>query len=221
MNLADVGAPCDDDDPSTAADSCTADGACGGEPIVCPVHACVASSTPNGGGCDVVLVPVGSPCDDGAFATHTDTCDEQGGCQGTPYDCQPEPCELTSTPDGVGCEVVFAEAGTLCDDGEPATQSDTCDGQGGCQGSVYDCQPGLCELTSTPDGGGCEVVFSEVGAACDDSDPSTHHDVCDGAGACGGQQVFAIFAPCAVGAEGGWTVRATLGPAPDGLSPLQ
>ncbi|MEC9072553.1 MAG: fibrinogen-like YCDxxxxGGGW domain-containing protein, partial [Myxococcota bacterium] len=76
--------------------------------------------------------------------------------------------------------------GAGCDDGEPSTKVDLCDGQGGCAGTSYTCEPTQCEASSAPDGEGCVGEPAAQGLDCDDGDLGTADDVCDGAGGCGG-----------------------------------
>ena len=71
---------------------------------------------------------------------------------------------------------------------DPGTTADACDGGGSCAGTPYVCTPGTCEATSLPDGdGGCTVTYSDAGVLCDDGDPGTAGDACDGGGSCAGR----------------------------------
>ncbi|MGB0592578.1 MAG: fibrinogen-like YCDxxxxGGGW domain-containing protein [Myxococcota bacterium] len=181
-----TGFVCDDGDPETQGDVCDGLGACQGEPYTCEPEVCQASATPNGTDCDVTFSAAGIGCDDDDPSTKVDACDGFGACVGQAYICEPTQCEASSTPNGTDCEVSFKALGIACDDQDPATQNDTCDGAGGCAGEAYTCAPQNCELSSVPDGEGCEVTYAALSAACDDQDPGTLGDQCDGAGGCAG-----------------------------------
>ena len=185
-SFAALGVSCDDGNPGTKDDLCDGQGGCAGTPFGCVAQQCELSSLPDGEGCSVVYENQGAICDDGEVGTQGDQCDGQGGCAGTPYVCEPTQCELSATPDGVGCVVENAPASVSCDDGDDATKGDVCDGFGACVGELYACLPTQCELSSTPNGVGCDVVNTPVGGACDDGDPTTVADQCDGSGACSG-----------------------------------
>jgi cysteine-rich repeat protein len=177
---------CDDQDPATKVDICDGFGACGGTPYSCEASQCDAAQTPNGVGCDILPKAQGVGCDDGDLQTQGDVCDGASGCAGTPYSCAPGLCEVSSTPDGVGCDITYAQAETPCDDQDLTTQGDSCDGAGGCSGSPYACAPTQCDASSVPNGVDCDVVFQDTGAGCDDQEPATKDDQCDGNGGCVG-----------------------------------
>jgi len=135
---------------------------------------------------DVPACAEGTPCDDGLPGTKDDACDATGACVGTVYTCAPLQCEMTATPNGVDCDVTFNVQGTTCDDGDPATSDDECDGAGVCAGTQIACNPTQCQETSVPNGTDCDVTFKASGEACDDGDNATNNDQCDGAGGCVG-----------------------------------
>ncbi len=193
-----AGTACNDGDLATGNDACNGSGQCVGNPIVCPRLPCQASGTPNGIDCDIVLEPAGAACDDGSATTKSDMCDATGGCAGTPYTCTPDVCEVSSTPNGLDCDVVFEGAGTTCDDASAASANDVCDGAGTCAGTPIDCTPSQCEATSTPNGVGCDVTFELAGTTCDDADLGTAGDQCDGAGACEGTPIVCPSGQCVV-----------------------
>lgn len=179
-------AVCDDADLTTAGDHCDGQGDCVGTPITCPEDTTCATYAPNGADC--TMTPRAGECDDGLATTHGDTC-QAGECAGTAYTCVPAQCEATSVANGVDCTVTNKAAGELCDDGALDTRDDACDGQGGCAGTSFTCTPGVCEATSVPDGEGCISTPAMPGTACDDLDPCTVTDACDGAGGCAGSPV--------------------------------
>ena len=194
------GESCDDGDPATKVDTCDGQGGCQGETFGCSPTQCQASASPNGVGCDITFKAPGLPCDDGEATTKDDVCDGQGGCQGTAYTCVPDMCEANAVPNGVGCDVTFLAAQAACDDGDPTTQIDICDGQGGCAGTTYTCTPGPCEAASVPNGVDCDVTFKAAGLGCDDADPSTKNDTCDGTGSCQGTAYACTPALCQLSA---------------------
>jgi cysteine-rich repeat protein len=186
-NIITPGEACDDDDPSTRDDACNVEGQCSGFPIVCPTDQCILESTPNGTDCETTYKPLQAFCDDGDVSTNGDICDGAGSCQGTPYVCEATQCEASASPNGVTCDVEYWAGGTACDDEAPDTAGDTCDGQGGCAGTPYICEPTQCEAESVADGTGCVGSAKPVGIACDDGEAATKFDACDGLGTCVGQ----------------------------------
>ena len=77
--------------------------------------------------------------------------------------------------------------GAICNDGNPCTKSDVCDGKGSCAGTIYTCSPGQCESSSTCDGkGGCLATYKVSGTSCNDGNACTKSDVCNGKGGCAG-----------------------------------
>ncbi|MGB0589667.1 MAG: hypothetical protein ACPGU1_08325 [Myxococcota bacterium] len=194
--FAEEGAACDDSDTATQGDTCDDAGGCAGVPYSCTAAQCEASSEVNGVDCDVTYKAAGEGCDDGDPATKTDACDGAGTCSGETFGCTPSQCEASATPNGAACDVTFKAAGLPCDDGEPTTKDDVCDGEGGCEGSSYSCVPGTCEATATPDGAGCAVTYVAAQAACDDGDPTTKIDICDGQGGCAGSPYTCVLGVC-------------------------
>ena len=93
--------------------------------------------------------PAAIACDDGDLSTKVDICDGLGGCAGQPYTCEATQCDADSVPNGADCDVFPKAQGIGCDDGDPGTKDDLCDGQSGCAGTAYTCEPGTCELGST------------------------------------------------------------------------
>lgn len=135
----------------------------------------------------------GTPCNDINLCTVIDTCVDQV-CIGTPIpppvlgDCyQPPVCDrLTGN-----FSIVPRFQGASCDDGNPCTDGDFCDGQGGClPGPPLACAPppgqcfqaGVCN-TGT---GNCDYAFRPNTSSCNDGLFCTVGDKCDGAGACVG-----------------------------------
>jgi Divergent InlB B-repeat domain len=76
------------------------------------------------------------------------------------------PCE-TWTCDGGTCTYGPSPPGGACDDGNPCTEVDTCDGSGACSGTLIDCKPPACQsATCNPSTGVCEFASANEGAVC-------------------------------------------------------
>jgi len=137
-------------------------------------------------------------CDDGVFCNGAEVC-VAGVCQ----DGQP-PCD-----DSIGCTLdtcdeasdscTYTPDDSQCDDGLACT-IDVCDATGGCENTVM---PGYCVIEGLCYGDGdtdpsnacqmCNPSISQVswsyktaGTLCDDGDPSTTNDACNGVGTCVG-----------------------------------
>jgi hypothetical protein len=181
------GAGCDDGNPCTIDDTCTA-GACTGTPMVC--------TTPNAPACTDAthLRTYDNPgvCNGGrcVYTPETVTCGSGGCASGA---CQTDPCANVSCSSPPS--VCYDAAGTCsqgscnyptnhatCDDGNACTDNDTCSG-GVCSGT-----PKLC---NTP-----------PADSCADASTATVHDhvgTCSG-GACS----YAIhYVSCSAGCNGG------------------
>ena len=109
-------------------------------------------------GCENLITP-GVACDDGDLGTRDDACNVIGECSGWPIECPQGGCILTAEPNGVDCDITYKAAGALCDDEDPTTADDQCDGADLCQGVPYTCEPGPCELASVPNGVGCDAEY--------------------------------------------------------------
>ena len=144
---------CDDDDPGTVNDTCL-DGACIGEPMICPPSQWVAidqwwCQLCDDTGADWANSGVGT--DDENDCTN-DTCDPQAG-------------------------VVHANTQGECWDSDPCTLDDVCvDGQ--CTGTPVVCDDkSVCtQEVCDSDAGGC--VYTPVPGDCDDGVPLTTDDTC-------------------------------------------
>lgn len=133
-------ADCDDSNPCTN-DACAADGSsCSNEPAV------------------------GSPCDDGAWCTEQDACNEDGTCGGVPRLCQdPRDCAMTRCDEDADTCVVDT---TGCECG-----ADTdCDTDYTCAEATCDLITGRCAVDTQ----GCECLEN---SDCDDGSPCTL-DIC-------------------------------------------
>ncbi len=170
---------CDDGDPCTVSDACTAT-ACQGGPANCDDgNACTTDSC-GAAGCVHVAIAEGTACDDASACTTGDHC-ASGVCTGTAVYCpaSENPCALAVCDLAVGCTLVTAT--TACDDGDPCTQIDTC-AAFTCLGSdVTDCNDGnACTVDVCVTGTGCD---NATAVNCDDANSCTT-DACDMATGC-------------------------------------
>jgi RHS repeat-associated protein len=174
--------------------------------------------------------PDGASCDDENPCTETDTC-QAGVCTGSnPKWCaELDQCHVPGVcnPATGGCSYEDEADGTECDDGNPCTQTDTCQA-GACTGVAVACPPpdqchnagtcdssGSCTYTAKADGtscsdgnvctqgdscqaGACVGTAAPAGTSCADSNPCNGVETCDGAGACVGT-VAAAGTPCSDG----------------------
>ena len=106
------------------------------------------------------------------------------GCK-SDADCVDElgalgPCQVPLCEDG-SCFADAVPSGIPCDDDEPCTQNDICQG-GICGGSPLSCNDGNDCTTDECEGGQCAHVALD-GVACTDGDPCTGPDLCK-AGSC-------------------------------------
>lgn len=135
-------------------------------------------------GCSYQVNPNGS-CSDGVRCTRADACLVDGGCQGTRVTCTQTtaPClEPTGTcveADG-GCSFLPRANGSGCDDGNPCTRGDACQGGSCTPGPTVSCSANACQTLgpSCLADGGCDLRNRAAGTPCPGG-------VCDGQGTCG------------------------------------
>ena len=176
--------PCNDNNPHTTADVCTA-GVCRGADlcsgVLCDdvVSSCYVSFCEYGS-CQLKQKGNNSICDDANPLTVNDRC-QDGVCLGQ------NPCEIGQC--GSICE--GQPDGTPCDDGRSESVYDSCKNQicvGTflCTGKV--CEPKQCHAggVCNPSSGTCEYVASPDNTACDDGSPFSLGDKCV-AGECTGE----------------------------------
>ncbi len=128
----DTGAGCDDGDPCTVNDQCSAqavcaggDKDCSGAGDQCNLGLCNAGT----GACEPDALPNGTGCDDTLFCTDVDEC-SGGVCAGAGDPCtQGDQCSDACNEAADDC---FDDAGTPCDDANTCTVDDQCDGAGFC-----------------------------------------------------------------------------------------
>ena len=152
------GVACNDQDPCTINDQCTA-GVCAGAPVDCNDQVPCTNDQCIGGVCDNSIVP--------GFCIIAGVCytdgspNPQDGCQS----CQ-------SASNAVGWT-----AGNTCDDGNPCTTNDTCLPGGGCTGTPVVCPDdgNPCTLETCVSG---TCTTAQSSGTCDDGNPCTVGDTC-------------------------------------------
>jgi hypothetical protein len=154
-------------------------GACGNR---CPPAPC-RSAVCNDGVCETIPNPArnGRRCDDGDACTTDDVC-QDGVCAGTPTVCNPDDqCTTAACDPATGqCVQTPVADGTACDDGNPCTRDDVCQG-GVCAGVELPCAAGvICgDVRCNPATGNCDLIVPNPdGTPCDDG------DLCTGKGTC-------------------------------------
>jgi len=200
-----AGAACDDGDPCTSGDVCQADGSCaGGEPTDCDDgNVCTADSCDPEQGCVHDGSGITEPCDDHNVCTDDDVCrgDAAGTCAGTfrPLDeCDDgNICTVDTCDPELGCVHDGSGISAACDDGDPCTSGDVCQGDaaGTCRGRTpTDCDDGnVCTADSCDPELGCINDGTGIHADCDDGNVCTIDDMCiaDAAGTCRGADIGA------------------------------
>ena len=181
--------PCDDGNACTANDLCT-NGICAGTPISCDDGNVCTDDT-----CDPVLgcqhINNTASCDDGNACTQTDTC-QDGTCVGSnEVVCHAsDQCHEAGVcdPQSGTCSNPAKANGSMCDDGDACTQTDTCQG-GACVGAnrVVCTASDQCHDAGAcnPATGTCSNPAKPNGSACNDGDACTTGDTCVN-GACAG-----------------------------------
>ena len=167
--------PCDDGDKCVVGEACL-DGACvGGEPLNCnDGNPCTHDLCDPVDGCVAVFNSL--PCDDGNVCTLSDVC-SLGSCSGPDVvNCSDgNSCTQDSCAPEVGC--VFTSITGACNDGNPCTIGDVCQG-GLCIGPLpLDCDDGNpCTDDYCTVEDGCLNVVNN--APCSDGNPCTTFDTC-------------------------------------------
>ena len=183
------GVGCNDDDPCTFGDTCSAAGECHGETYSCTSSACQVRSCDGQGGCQTTLLDgfclIGQTCyPDGTIfvADACLVCDPSAsttswsaldcGCAGD-GDCAglDGPCHKGRCVPGEQVCVAEVQADAPCDDGDACTSGDLCTQDGVCEGAAVDCpDPAPCESVTCDGLGGCDVSplegFCRIGGTC-------------------------------------------------------
>jgi len=137
------GTSCDDGDLCTQTDTCQAGACSGASPVVCTaLDQCHVAGVcnPGTGSCSNPPSPDGTSCNDSNLCTQTDTC-QSGSCAGSnPVVCLPlDQCHLSGTcqPATGSCTNPNQPDGSVCDDLNDCSSTDTCQG-GGCIAGATD-----------------------------------------------------------------------------------
>jgi len=186
-------ADCEDLDLCDGGTACL-EGQCvpDGQPVVCPgdtqcsTWICVFAS----GLCEEQPANTGDLCEDGDPCTEGDVCAGLVCVGGAAVECgDGNACTADSCDPATGDCVYDAVAmnGEDCDDADPCTEDDVCDGAGGCAGTDKDCDDQNGCTADSCDGftGDCSNV-PLVGEPCDDADECTEADACTLLGTCEG-----------------------------------
>lgn len=157
--LLEAGSLCDDGDPETLADLCTAQGECEGK--LCDQGGECTTSEVQDGSC--VYTPLPGSC------YIEGLCYEEGELKSE------WPCKRCDPLLSQEAWSVLAE-GVTCDDGDLCTLEDVCSAEATCVGKALDCEDDFpCTLDSCEAASGCVHVPQD--AACDDGIACTQ-DVC-------------------------------------------
>ncbi len=155
--------PCDDQNPCTS-DSCGKGGACAHVPVVCQdgnpctVDACQAS------GC--VYLPTANTCSDSDACTTGDVCKDGKCAGGAKTVCSDgNACTADSCDAKGGCAFVALGQDVTCSDGNPCTTGDACGGGACVAGAASVCPGGQCD----PANGTCACSDGYFAIAVDDA----------------------------------------------------
>ena len=186
------GTSCNDGNSCTQTDTCQTGVCTGSNPVVCTASdQCHVAGTCNTstGLCSNPNASNGTSCNDGNACTQTDTC-QSGVCTGSnPVTCPPasDQCHVAGTcdPSTGACSNPAAGDGTICNDGNACTQTDTCQ-SGVCAGS----NPVTCTAsdqchgvgTCDPGTGICSNPPQPNGTSCSDGDPCCVSGFCNNCG---------------------------------------
>ncbi|QRN98426.1 putative metal-binding motif-containing protein [Archangium violaceum] len=196
-------ATCDDGNKCTDSDKCNGSGMCAGTAKVCnsPTGQCYESTgtcNPSSGTCGYAPKPTTADCNDGNACTLVDKCNGSGSCVGSANKTCNTPTgqcyENTGTCNNTTGECSYPAKPTTvdCNDGNACTLVDKCNGNGSCVGSANktcNTPTGQCyENTGTcdPSSGTCNYPPKPTTTTCDDGQPCSKDDRCNGAGGCAG-----------------------------------
>jgi streptogramin lyase len=188
------GTTCNDNNACTQTDTCEAGVCSGSNPVVCaPSDQChvAGGCNPMTGTCSNPNAPNGTACNDNDACTQTSTC-QAGACTGgNPVVCAAsDQCHVAGvcSPMTGTCSNPNAPNGTVCNDNNACTLTDTCQA-GACTGvDAVVCAPSdQCHVPGAcnPSNGACTNPAAPDGTACTDGNACTQTDTCL-AGACAG-----------------------------------
>ncbi|MBI5609161.1 MAG: hypothetical protein HY902_09795 [Deltaproteobacteria bacterium] len=192
---------CDDGNPCSQNDQCNGTACVAGDPASCDDdNPCTTDSCEPATGCKS-LPAAATPCTDDGDTCTADVCDA-GVCS---HPIAPGMCKIAGACVAAGavslqnpclfCDPAVTplqyapKDGAACDDGNPCTVSETCQGAQ-CKGPQKDCTSldGTCAVGAcNPASGACAPTPKAGGTACDDGNPCTTQDKCDGSGVCTAQ----------------------------------
>jgi len=116
-----AGGPCTDNNACTNGDTCNGSGGCApGPALACDDNnVCTTNSCNPASGCVFPSVTSGATCDDGAYCTTTDTC-QNGMCSAGPArDCSDTNSCTSDSCDEANDTCVNQQSGACCGDGTP------------------------------------------------------------------------------------------------------
>jgi hypothetical protein len=148
-----------------------------------------------------------SPCDDENPCTYDDHYDGKGDCVGIEIACVDDPhdCGARRACNGTPmCDITYPDASISCDDDDPCTFKDHCNGAGGCASTPIFCKddPAVCGAVRACNGTSeCTHAFPDDETGCDDGDACTYDDACDGKGGCAGIPIACEDDPEVCGAK--------------------
>ncbi len=183
---------CNDENPCTQVDTCSAGVCTGADPVTCSTdNPCSNPGTcdPLTGECgDTTPKGNGTLCNDGDACTSEDTCVD-GGCAGvTSVVCPADGCSTSICDPGTGTCVVNGQLGdgASCEDGQKCTSNDTCQSGSCVAGEPVHCPPtNQCQDVGTcnTETGSCVYTNRPNGSSCNDFAACTESDTCQ-AGMC-------------------------------------
>ena len=226
------GTGCSDGNACTQTDTCVAGTCTGGNPVTCTASdQCHSAGTcnPANGTCSTPAKADGSSCSDGNACTQTDTC-TAGVCSGSnPIVCvAADQCHVAGSCNSATglCSNVPKADGTVCNDGNPNTQTDSClagvcvgtnpsacagknnydpcDDGNACTNNDY-CYEGVCNsgtpVDCNPGGDSCAnscdpATGNCTGNAAADGTPCYDGDVCTDPDLCQAGHCQGTFVPC-------------------------
>lgn len=155
------------------------------------------------GTCQLAVAAAGKACVGSSLCSEF-ACDGAGNCAaGAPVACPGGPCRVGMCQPATGqCAQVPMAGGIACTDNNPCTIKDLCDGNGSCVGGqLQPCVGSLCAPQAcSPATGTCVATAALIGSACEDGNPCTLADTCDGKGSCAaGVPVECGSGPCWTG----------------------
>jgi hypothetical protein len=145
-------------------------------------NACTVDTCDPSVGCQSAPAPPGL-CDDGDACTSGSTC-VAGQCKpAASVNCDDKnPCTSDVCDKVSGCSSTPVADGGACDDGKVCTESDACKG-GVCTGPIKSCPSdgnACTDDSCTEQNKGCLSVAIPLPLLCDDNNPCTSGDVCEG-----------------------------------------